>query len=52
MMFLKLKWGDWYHHAGLEGGGLWRKCYGVVGGGKCKWEVMMDMCMRWNLGVE
>lgn len=22
MMFHKIKWGDWYDHAGLEGGGL------------------------------
>lgn len=26
--------------------------YVVVGDGKCKWEIMMDMCIRWTLVVE
>lgn len=25
--------------------------YVVGGGGKCRWEIMMDICMRWNLVV-
>lgn len=47
MIFHKLV-GDWYDHAGLEG--VVKE--GVVGGGKCKWEIMMDICMRWTLVVE
>lgn len=38
---------------GVEGWGVMKEeVYGVVGDGKCIWEIVMDMCMRWTLVVE